>query len=261
MKKIKKLFEQIQTMGQKISGHSSDSDHSNASSSVSPTLSPPPVSAHTYALQILASGCAQGDSAAMLKLSNFLRPSATAAPGIGAAYYDKGANMWLLRAAIYGDRTAQEIVLDKIRQNPGFLNNTLIPYENFLPNKRSHWHSGLYSGRLLNMLGLLTFQPEESYLLAGISDQRTLLVYQEVDYDPPDEDGFGAETYYHMFFLDEFFQPLPEVPIVCRVSSRDITYSDNCKKQYDAMVKAMQEAADKRTKLPLWTEFIPEPKR
>ncbi len=111
------------------------------------------------------------------------------------------------------------------------------------------------------MLGLLTFQPEESYLLAGISDQRTLLVYQEVDYDSPDEDGFGAETYYHMFFLDEFFQPLPGVPIVRRVSSRDVTYSDNCKKQYDALVEAMQDAADKRTKLPLRTEFISEPKR
>lgn len=65
MKKIKKLFEQIQTMGQKISGHSSGSDHSNTSSSVSPTLPPPPVSIPTYALQILTSGCAQGDAAAM----------------------------------------------------------------------------------------------------------------------------------------------------------------------------------------------------
>lgn len=204
----------------------------------------------------LASACAQGNAAAMLKLSEFLRSTDATVSGITASDYEKGANMWLLRAAIYGDRTAQEIVLDQIRQNSGFLNQTLIPYANFLPNRRKRWYSGSYSGHLLNAMGLLSFQPEGSYLLAGISDHRTLSVWQEAGYDPADESGFGEETYYHMSFLDEFFQPLPGVPVVHSVSHWDITHLDICIQQYDEMANAMLEVADRRAKLPLWTDFI-----
>lgn len=207
---------------------------------------------YTYELQQLASACGRGDNAAMLEISEYLRET--------MPDYDKGADMWLLRAAIYGNSAAQERVLEEIKKNPHFLEKSMIPYENFLPGRRDSWHSGYYSGDLLNKVGLLAFQPGENYLLAGISEDRTMLIWQEDDYDPADEDGFGAETYYNMFYLDEFFQPLPGVPMLHSVSDRDIRCLKRPKQQFEAMTLAMQEHAVKRRRFPLWTEFVPEGK-
>lgn len=236
----------------------SDSCSLDANTAHKLPIAPQPVSVRANEIHTLAAACGQGDASAMLRLSEYLRQPDAPAPGIAASGYEAGANMWLLRAAMYGERTAQEIVLDKIRQNPRFLNQTLIPYANFLPGKRTDWHSKGYSGHLLNAMGLLNFQPEENYLLAGINEQRTLLVWQEADSDSPDDDGFGQEDYYNMFFLDEFFQFLPEVPMMHSVSSWEITHMDVCKRQYASMVEAMQKAAGRRIKPALWTEFIPE---
>lgn len=123
----------------------------------------------------------------MLALSKYLRET--------KPNYEEAAYMWLLRAAIYGNSTAQERVLEEIKRNPHFLEKSMIPYENFLPGRRDSRHSGYYSGHLLNAVGLLVFQPEENYLLAGINEDRTMLIWQEVDYDPADEYGFGEEFY------------------------------------------------------------------
>lgn len=223
-KEIRNLYNQICAMGKKASV--------------------PPVDAK---LQCLAVACGKGNAAAMLELSEYLR--STVSDDDGAV------NMWMLRAAIYGNTEAQERVQEEIRQNFYFLKKSLIPYENFIPDKRVNWHSGGYPGHRLNAVGLLAFQQKESYSLAGINKYRTMLVWQEAGYDPPDEDGFGEETYYNMFFLDEFFQPIPGVPVVGNVSTRDIDYLAEPKKRYEAMVQAMVEAAGKREQIPLWTGF------
>lgn len=204
-----------------------------------------PYPAADVKLQNLANACGKGDAAAMLELSEYLRNTVPE---------DDGAvNMWLLRAAIYGNTEAQKRVREEIRQNPYFLKRSLIPYENFIPGRRVNWHSGDYPGHWLNEAGLLAFQSGENYSLAGINQHRTMLVWKEAGYDPPDEDGFGAETYYNMFYLDEFFQPIPGVPVVENVSTRDIDYLAEPKKRYEAMTHAMEKAAGKREQIPLWT--------
>lgn len=225
-KGIRKLYHRVRTMGKSVDA------------------SYPAVGVR---LRRLAAACGKGDAAAMLELSECLRSTVPE---------DDGAvNMWLLRAAIYGNTEAQERVLGEIRQTPYFLKKSLIPYENFIPGRRENWHSGGYPGHRLNAAGLLTFQSRENYSLAGINQHRTMLVWQEAGYDPSDEDGFGAETYYNMFYLDEFFQPIPGVPVVENVSTRDIDYLAEPKKRYEAMTHAMAKAAGKRKQVPLWTGF------
>lgn len=196
-------------------------------------------------LQRLADACALGDAAAMLKLSEYLERK--------TSKKIQGSDMWLLRAAIYGDAAAQGRVKEELRERPSFLKNILIPYENFLPGRRVSWHHGYYYGYLLNAVGLLAFQPDKAYLLAGIDDFRIMVVWQEEDYEPPDEDGFGTETYYNMFCLDEFFQPIPEVPMLCNVSNNDIR--NYAAKRYEEMLDTAKNVMNKRTKRPLWTEF------
>lgn len=198
-------------------------------------------------LRNLAEACGKGDADAMLKLSDFLRSIVPEDTGT--------ANMWLLRAAIYGNAAAQDRVRDEMGNTPYFLKTSLIPYENFLPGRRADWHSGSYPGLRLNAAGLLAFQPEGSYMLAGINQYRTMQIWREADYDPADEDGFGVETYYDMFYLDEFFQPISGVPVVESVSTRDIEYLNGAKAKYEAMTRAMEEAVAGRKQVPLWTEF------
>lgn len=200
-------------------------------------------------LRCLAAACGNGDAAAMLELSAYLRETMPEDDG--------AASMWLLRAAVYGNTAAQERVREEMGQNPYFLKKSLIPYENFIPGRRANWHSGDYLGHRLNAAGLLVFRPKESYSLAGINQYRTMLVWQEAGYDPADEDGFGEEIYYNMFYLDEFFQPIPGVPGVDNVSTRDIHYLEEPKKRYEAMTQAMVEAVSEREQIPLWTEFLP----
>lgn len=193
----------------------------------------------------LAKNCGKGDADAMMALSEYLH--ARIPEEISAI------NMWLLRAAIYGNVEAQKRVREAIKQNPRFLEMSLIPYEHFIPDRHVNWHIGDYSGQHLNTAGLLAFQPKESYYIAGIDNHRAMLIWREADYEPADEDGFGAETYYDMFYLDEFFRPIPNVPVVKSVSTRDIKHLNGAKEKYEAMVHAMIEATGKRKQVPLWT--------
>lgn len=195
----------------------------------------------------LANSCGKGDANAMMALSEYLH--ARIPEEISAV------NMWVLRAAIYGNVEAQKSVREAIKQNPRFLEMSLIPYEHFIPDRHVNRHIGDYSGQYLNAVGLLAFQPKESYYIAGIDSHRAMLIWREADYDLPDEDGFGAETYYDMFYLDEFFQPIPGVPVVKSVSTRDIKYLDGAKEKYEAMVHAMIETTEKRKQVPLWTDL------
>lgn len=196
-------------------------------------------------LRDLAKSCGKGDAAAMMALSEYLH---TKIPEEARAI-----NMWLLRAAVYGNVEAQERVREAIKQNNRFLETSLIPYGHFIPDRRANWHIGSFPGQYLNAVGLLAFQPKESYLIAGIDSHRAMLIWREADYEPADEDGFGAETYYDMFYLDEFFQPIPGVPVVKSVSTRDIKNLSGPKEEYEAMVHAMVEATGKGKQVPIWT--------
>ncbi|MCD7784135.1 MAG: hypothetical protein LUH18_00905 [Oscillospiraceae bacterium] len=151
-------------------------------------------------LEILAEKCGKGDEEAMLELSDYLRQDNV-----------DGSNMWLLRAAIYGNKEAQERVMEIVNgdriERMVFFRNMAIPYENFILGKRDNWFTK-YSGSKLNNIGLLVFDPKEIYTVGGVSEKRHIQAGKYEGFDGPDEDGFGYEEYYSYFYLDEFFQPL-----------------------------------------------------
>ena len=209
------------------------------------TLCIQPVQVSDPTLQDLAERCGQGDAAAMAAMADFLRTKEGGAPW---------ADFWLLRAAIYGDAASQEAVLQRIQDTPSFLKNIPLPWQNLVPGKRRNWYTGAYSGGLLNLVGLLAFQPEQVYMLDGIGRDGFQVAWEYVDSDGPDEDGFGEEEYYNMFCLDEFYQPLPGVPMVCKVSTNDIRTI--AKDEYAQMLALARRAAHPRQDL--WLEFMPQ---
>jgi hypothetical protein len=132
-----------------------------------------------------------------------------------------------------------------VEKNPKCKSNSLIPFENFIAEKRAAWYSGGYSGSLLNAIGFSDFDPEGVYLLPGIDNNRVILVMKEVDYDPPDEYGFGAEYYYDWFYMDEFFNIIKDVPILKSMSSQDM--SGCCKDQFEEMKKRLTEVLKRKS--------------
>lgn len=198
-------------------------------------------------LRYLAGVCARGDADAMLELSEYFSQKEP---------NEKAAVMWLVRAAMYGNTMAQEKLQDEIKQDRYFLEKSLIPCENFIPGKRPNWHSGSYSGEMLNAAGFMSFQQNGYYTIAGLDKNRATLIWKETGYEPPDEDGYGAETYYDMYYMDEFFQPISGLPYIYNASSWDIRHSES--DSYSAMKKAMIKTMSKRKQIPLWTGFLPE---
>lgn len=207
----------------------------------------PPVKAWSPELQTLADACGQGDADAILRLSEYIRTEPVYKKAVPAI------NMWLLRSAIYGNSEAQERVRAEIPQNRLFLKKCVVPYRNMVPGKNSAWYTSGYSGSLLNVIGLLAFQPGRSYTISGINESRFMIVWESVDYDPADEDGFGREEYYNMFCLDEYFQLIPGVPMTQNLSS----YDSNRSADYLNMVRMAEEAMSGRDLPPLWLDFLP----
>lgn len=138
--------------------------------------------------EMLLKRCRKGDSNAMLEMSKCDNM--------------KLANMWLVRAVLYGNEEAREI----LRLNPERASNTFLPIKNFIPGERMLWFSGAYSGAALTEIGFVDLPDlHGEYVLAGLSTERVVVLGIETGYDPPDEDGFGAETYYDYYVYDEFF--------------------------------------------------------
>ena len=137
---------------------------------------------------MLLERCRKGDNKAMLELSKIS---------------DNGfSNMWLVRAVIYGNEEAREI----LRKNPNRVSNTIFLFENFVPGGREMWFHGHYDGATLREVGFDDLPDlNGSYIVAGLSDERVMVIGIETGYDDPDEDGFGGEIYYDYYVYDEFF--------------------------------------------------------
>jgi len=137
---------------------------------------------------MLLERCRKGDNKAMLELSKIS---------------DNGfSNMWLVRAVIYGNAEAREI----LRNNPKRASNTVFPIGNFIPGERKLWFNGCYDAATLKEAGFDDLpNSNESCIVAGLSDERVMVVGIETGYDAPDEDGFGMEIYYDYYVYDEFF--------------------------------------------------------
>lgn len=137
--------------------------------------------------------CRKGDNKAMLELSKISNT--------------KLANMWLVRAVIYGNEEAREI----LRKNPERASDTIFSFNNFIPGERKLWFDGCYKAADLKELGFDDLPSlDESYMVGGLSDKRVMVIGIETGYEPPDEDGFGMEIYYDYYVYDEFFHRISE---------------------------------------------------
>lgn len=137
---------------------------------------------------ILLERCRKGDNKAMLELSKISDP--------------KLANMWLVRAVIYGNEKAREI----LRKDPKRASNTFLPIENFIPGERMLWFDGCYDALALKEAGFDHLPNyNESYIVAGLSEDRAMVIGMLTGYESPDEDGFGMEEFYNYYVYDEFF--------------------------------------------------------
>lgn len=187
--------------------------------------------------ELLACRCSKGDADAMMQISLYLRGRIAE-----EAVYSKVADMWVIRAMLYGNEEAKVWV----EMNPGCKSNSFLHYDNFIAGKRDSWYVGEYSGLYLNKIGLLDFNPNGMYLLPGIDKNRVILVKKEAGYDSHDEDGFGAEYYYDWFYMDEFFNIIEGVPVLKNMSSQD--KRGCCKNQFAEMQKKLAEVLNERRK-------------
>jgi len=137
---------------------------------------------------ILLERCRKGDNKAMLELSKISD--------------NELSNMWLVRAVIYGNEEAREI----LQKNPERAADTIISFKNFVPRERKLWFHGSYDGATLREVGFDELPVlNGSYIVAGLSDERVMVIGIKTGYDDPDEDGFGAEIYYDHHVYHEFF--------------------------------------------------------
>ena len=147
--------------------------------------------------ETLLERCKTGDSAAMLEMSKNTKQILS--------------NLWLVRAVLYGNNEAREI----LRKNPERAKKALFPIQNYIPGEREVWFTQYYSGQVLKIVGLDEIPDIDGlYRVAGLSKERVFVIGVKTGYEPADEDGFGAETYYDYYVYDEFFRRISKEKFV-----------------------------------------------
>lgn len=172
----------------------------------------------------LAEACKNGDASAMREMAELLyrhcevqmkklleryeaEPTSKHASDVqknrtlmGEAYM-----MWLVRAALYGDTKAGE----KLDKCPIYKELAFIPYGMMSGEKDPRimfWDSDtLYDIGFIDV--------PKGYTDCGLrydADKKIFGLCYVSDYEPPDEDGFGAEYDYDYIYFDKFFRPLPK---------------------------------------------------
>lgn len=152
----------------------------------------------------LARRCSTGDAAAMMEFADYYEKLGS------EEFYISAANFWRFRAYLYGNQQAAQWKKDRLRdkleaQIPVALN----PY--FSDNE----------GERLRALGFAFFDPERSYSFQPKDDMGIVEVSSWSETEGPDEDGFGMEECYDFWFLDEFLNPIPGIPMIGNYSSLD----------------------------------------
>ncbi len=176
----------------------------------------------------LAEACKHGDVSAMRAMAGVLRDRCTpeliklldryeAEPTqehetairkyASAGIWEKGYMMWLARAALYGDADASA----QLGKWTFYKEYAYIPYDMMIGKGRSFisfWDSGsLYEIGFIDVPDGHT----DCRLFYNAGERFFDLCYVS-DYEPPDEDGFGAEWEYDYIYFDEFFRRLPAKP-------------------------------------------------
>ena len=178
----------------------------------------------------LARKCAEGGFEAMERMVSFFEEKSKAAPDI--LFYSGAANFWRYRAWKNGSKEQQKWLENYVKTS----------HDEALPSAcLSEMLEGALNGSSLNALGFLFFDPDRFFTLAGIDDKGVVEVCSYESEDGPDEDGFGRETYFDWWYLDENLCPAPGAELLHSYSSIDrriSTVKRRFEKAYDDVIKA-----------------------
>ena len=161
----------------------------------------------------LARQCATGDTDAMMEFADYYGRMGN------GEFYEAAANYWRIRAHLYGNPRAAQWKKDWLRNKPGVL----------IPVAMSPYSDSVYGNKLC-ALGFEFFEPEREYTFSPKDEQGVIEVSSWCDTEGPDEDGFGMEELYETWFLDEFLNPIPGIPMIGSHSSH---YRRNFPEKFD----------------------------
>lgn len=152
----------------------------------------------------LAERCGKGDVDGMKDMSEFFerqseKPSAS-------PFYERAANYWRYRAYQRGNEAAEKWFRRFFEEHPGERLESPL-FEN--SDHREEMYNFSYPGKMLNDLGFFFFDADKDYEIHQDSQEKIVEVAAFADYEGPDEDGFGAEYYYHWWILDDNMQEIP----------------------------------------------------
>lgn len=154
----------------------------------------------------LTAQCAKGDSDAMYALSEWFGKQAEKRRA--SPFYRRAANYWRYRAYQNGNVDAHRWFRQFFAEHPGKQLESVLCENN---DHDANWYRFDLSGSILNDLGYDFFDPKKHYDVKWFEENEVVEVGTFESYEGPDEDGYGAETYYDWWFLDKNMQPIPNV--------------------------------------------------
>ena len=176
------------------------------------TAPPPPLEyLGERAFRKLAERCALGNAAAMGEMMDYFHQKARAYPD--SVFFERAENFWMYRAHQYGNGKATAALAAWVDGHPGERLRT--------PFLSGRLH-GYGKGICLNALGFFAFDEEREYSFYGVDADGVVKVNSYESEDGPDEDGFGRETYYDWWFMDDCLNFIPHVKCLHSYSSIDL---------------------------------------
>lgn len=108
--------------------------------------------------------------------------------------------MWLVRAALYGDAEAEQ----KLESWTYYKKDAFLPYDMLSGRDRSY--KRVWASTFLSDVGFIDVPAHHEDCCIRYDKERRYFELMYVrDYEPPDEDGFGAEWEYDSYYFDEYF--------------------------------------------------------
>lgn len=159
---------------------------------------------NTIGFKRLVEQCAKGDSDAMEEMAEYF--DIYSAKNGASPFYVRAANYWRYKAYCKGNDKAKEFFSRFFREHPGEHLESILCEGNV---ESDNYYSFAIPGELLNDLGYDFFDSDIEYEVKHTAECGMVLVGTFESWEGPDEDGFGAETYYNWWFLDENMQPIP----------------------------------------------------
>ena len=182
--------------------------------------------------QILAKRCAVRDVRAMEEMCGYFSARrAAAADGKNARFYQCAEQFWRVRAWLYGSESSGAF-LEKWAE--GHAANVRMVSPGITERL-----SGSAEGKVLNALGFSFFDPVRTYRLDGVDEHELVEVSTYESEDGPDEDGFGAETYYDWWYLDDCLNLPAGAGYIHSYSRREKNCNENKFRELHIQVEAL----------------------